>query len=161
MKWPNCVSIASVKVVTAREADIPSWLEIVREVEPLFGHMPDFERTLQKNIARGTAYCIRNRSGQVLGGMLLRTRLPYEIGWLAVRAVARRQGIGRALVEEALRRLPPPCEVSVVTFGEDNKGGHAARRIYEAAGFRAAETLPRGPEGGTAESAAKRRSRCY
>lgn len=66
MKWPNCVSLASVKVVTAREADIPSWLEI--EVEPLFEHMPDFERTLQKNIARGTAYCIRNRSGQVRGG---------------------------------------------------------------------------------------------
>ena len=51
--------------------DVPSWLEIAREVEPLFGPMPEFEATLLRNIARGTALCVRDASGQVLGGALL------------------------------------------------------------------------------------------
>lgn len=32
-------------VVAAIERDVPSWLEIVCEVEPMFGPMPDFEET--------------------------------------------------------------------------------------------------------------------
>jgi hypothetical protein len=41
--------------------DVASWLEIVREVEPLFGPMPDFESTLRRNIGRGTALCVALR----------------------------------------------------------------------------------------------------
>ena len=33
-------------------ADITSWLEIVREVEPLFGPMPMFDATLENKIAQ-------------------------------------------------------------------------------------------------------------
>ncbi|MGC1289368.1 MAG: hypothetical protein WA895_41145, partial [Streptosporangiaceae bacterium] len=59
------------------EDDVASWLEIAREVEPLFGPMPDFESTLRRNISRGTALCVRDPSGQVLGGMMLRAA-PYR-----------------------------------------------------------------------------------
>ena len=131
------------------EDDVASWLEIAREVEPLFGPMPDFESTLRRNISRGTALCVRDPSGQVLGGMMLRAAPYRQIAWLAVRSSARRRGVGRALVAEALHRYPPPCEVLVDTFGEDIIEGYPARRLYESFGFLPGEDLPDGAEGGS------------
>jgi len=111
--------------------------------------MPDFESTLHRNISRGTALCVRDASGQVLGGLLLRATPQTRITWLAVRSSARRQGVGHALVAEALHRCSPPCEVLVDTFGEDRTEGYPARRLYESFGFAPAEYLPDGPEGGS------------
>ena len=102
-----------------------------------------------RNVSRSTALCVRARSGQVLGGILLRAEPHTQITWLAVRSSARRQGVGRALVVEALRRYPPPCEVLVDTFGEDSIEGYPARRLYESFGFLPGEDLPDGPEGGS------------
>jgi ribosomal protein S18 acetylase RimI-like enzyme len=136
-------------VSEATRGDVASWLEIAREVEPLFGPMPDFESTLQRNIRRGTALCVRDPNGHVLGGMLLRAAPHTQITWLAVRSSARRRGVGHALVAEALRRCPPPCEVLVDTFGEDSLEGNPARRLYESFGFVPGEYLPDGPEGGS------------
>jgi GNAT superfamily N-acetyltransferase len=141
-----------VLVAIVREAtreDVASWLEIVREAEPLFGPMPDFESVLFRNISRGTALCIRDASGQVLGGVLLHPPPDASIRWLAVRASARRGGVGRALVAEVLRRCKPPCEVLVETFGADNTEGRPARALYESFGFVPAEHLPDSPEGGS------------
>jgi GNAT superfamily N-acetyltransferase len=129
--------------------DVASWLEIVREVEHLFGPMPDFESTLLRNIGRGTALCVRDTNCQVLGGVLVRALPRTQITWLAVRASARGTGIGHALVAEALRHCPPPSEVLVDTFGADNIEGRPARRLYESFGFVPAEHLPNGPEGGS------------
>jgi len=100
------------------QLDVPNGANgaVVREVEPLFGPMPDFEPTLRRNISRGTALCARDASGQVVGGVLLRAAPHTQITWLAVRASARRRGVGHALVAEVLRRWPPPCEVLVDTF---------------------------------------------
>jgi ribosomal protein S18 acetylase RimI-like enzyme len=158
--WAGCVGLRarcllgghSVLVSAVSEGtrdDVASWLEIVREVESLFGPMPDFESALRRNISRGTALCVRDPGGQVLGGMLLRAAPHTQITWLAVRSSARRQGVGHALVAEALRRYPPPCEVLVDTFGEDSIEGYPARRLYESFGFLPGEDLPDGPEGGS------------
>ncbi len=57
------------------------WLEPAREVEPLFGPTPDFEVTLRRNISRGTALCVRDAAGQVLGGVLL-WAARTQITWL-------------------------------------------------------------------------------
>jgi len=134
----------------AVEADIPSWLTLAREVEPLFGPMPMFDVTLRNAIARGAAFCVRDKQGQVLGGVLLGGTAPENwIRWLAVRRPARGQGIGGALLGGVLRLWPPPCTVSLATFGADNPEGRAARRLYERHGFAPREMLPRGPEGGT------------
>ena len=79
-------------VVPATEADIPSWLVLVREVEPLFGPMPRFDVTLKNAIARGTAQCVRGADDRVVGGVLLGGEAPdHWIRWLAVQ-------IGRAHV---------------------------------------------------------------
>jgi ribosomal protein S18 acetylase RimI-like enzyme len=96
-------------VVIAREAtreDVASWLEIVREVGPAFGPMPDFESVLLRNIGRDTALSVRDPSGQVLGGVLLQAPPGTRITWLAVRASARGRGVGRAL--SAATALPAP-----------------------------------------------------
>jgi ribosomal protein S18 acetylase RimI-like enzyme len=136
-------------VSEATPDDVASWLDVAHEVEPLFGPMPEFESTLRRNITRGTALCVRDASGQVVGGMLLRAAPHTQITWLAVRSSARRSGVGHALLAEALRRCVPPCEVLVDTFGEDNIEGYPARRLYESFGFVPGEHLPDGPEGGS------------
>jgi predicted N-acetyltransferase YhbS len=69
-----------------------------------------------------------------------------------VSAPARGQGIGRALVTEAIYRLVTgPGVVDVVTFGPDHPGAVAsgARVFYERLGFTPAETSSPGPEGGS------------
>jgi len=137
------------EIAEAAHPDVPSWLEIVREVEPLFGPMPTFEITLARNIARGTALCVRDHEATVLGGVLIRPVPHSQISWLAVRKSARGRRIGHTLVADALSRYASAAEVVVDTFGDDNQDGHAARRLYESFGFQAAEHLDRGPEGGT------------
>jgi GNAT superfamily N-acetyltransferase len=136
-------------VEAATEGDIPSWLELVREVEPLFGPMPKFDVTLKTKIREGDALCVRE-SSRVTGGVLLGGEAPDNwIRWLAVRRDARRRGIGSALIEAVFARWPGPCSISLATFGADNSEGRPARRLYERFGFEAGAMLPRGPEGGT------------
>jgi hypothetical protein len=67
---------------------------------------------------------------------------------------ARRRDLPRhrhehALVAGALRRWPPPCDVVLDTFGEDNIAGDPARRLYESFGFVPGEDLPDGPQSGS------------
>ncbi|HPH96112.1 MAG TPA: GNAT family N-acetyltransferase [Anaerolineaceae bacterium] len=144
-------------VTLAQPEDIPAWLELAREVEPLFGPMvddPGFLRALQKNIERGSAFCVRQGDGPpgtaLLGGMLFSARPPvYTIGWLAVTRAIRRQGIGDQLMAFAMRGIATPAEMVLTTFGEDCVEGRPARRFYERWGFAAAEMVPDGPDGAT------------
>src|SRR5690349_8494273 len=145
-------------VAPAQLADIAAWLDLAAEVEFLFGLMvadPAFHATLERNIQRQTALCIRERDsapGTPLMGALLfsATHAPhYKIGWLAVAERWRRQGVAQMLVMHCFHQIQPPAEISVVTFGEDNLAGRPARRFYEGMGFQAAEAAPNGPEGGT------------
>ena len=131
--------------------DIPAWLEIVREVEPLFGPMAKFDITLKSKIEDSGALCVRDVCGVVAGGLLLGGAPPdHWIRWLAVRKSARGQGVATDLIRSALARcVAAPCTVSLATFGADNLAGRPARALYERMGFVAGEMLPRGPEGGT------------
>ena len=91
----------------ATTMDVPSWPEIVRGVEPLFGSMPDFEAMLIRKIDQGAALCIRSHSegdaACVLGGLLLGGSPPQGwIRWLAVRSRARGTGIGDQAVARVL-----------------------------------------------------------
>jgi GNAT superfamily N-acetyltransferase len=119
----------------ATPADVASWLELVREVEPLFGPMPDFETTLLTKIEEGDAVCVRSET-QVLGGMLLGgTREHGWIRWLAVRDSARGQGVGQRLVEAALEHMGAAHTISLNTFCEENIPGRPARRLYTRLSF--------------------------
>ena len=137
-------------VESAAASDIESWLELAREVAPLFGPMAKFDVTLKTKISEEAALCVRDDAGNVLGGVLLGGEPPDNwVRWLAVRARSRRNGVGTALLDEVLRRWPGPCTISLATFGADIPDGRPARRLYERFGFVAGALLPRGPEGGT------------
>jgi ribosomal protein S18 acetylase RimI-like enzyme len=132
------------QVVDATIDDIAPWLALAREVEPLFGPMPDLRTTLLRKIDRRAAICVRlgdgHGSGEMAGAALLGGTAPqFWIRWLAVRPSSRNQGIGAALVTEALRRFPPPCRVNVDTFRRENVEGRAARRLYRRFGFQPGE----------------------
>ena len=88
---------------------------------------------LDRHIGRGTALVAVN-AGQagLLGGLLFSAKPPaYHVRWLVVSKLARRQGVGRALVTEAMRRfVSGPGVVELVTFG----AGHPRRRCERGAG---------------------------
>jgi hypothetical protein len=98
------VAERTIEARVAERADFGPWIELAAEVEPLFGpmtHDPVFQRALSRNIARGTAFCIRENDGcpgsRLVAGLLLSTRPPtYRIGWLVVMESGRRSGLGRA-----------------------------------------------------------------
>lgn len=143
------------RVVKAQPQDVPSWLVLAAEVEPCFGPLvvdAGFRNALHKNIARGTALCVRAQDGPpgspLMGGLLLSPNAPkYEIAWLAVAARWRRQGVGRALMQYALAKITPPAEVALITFAPQEHAGIAARTLYESFGFRAGELGPPNPGG--------------
>ena len=144
-------------VVAAQPEDIPAWLVLAGEIEHLFGPMVNedsFHRALRKNIARGTAYCLREAGGSpsaaLCGGLLFSPKPPvYTIGWLAVAEPYRRTGIGQELVAHALEQVVRPASIRVTTFGEDHPAGEPARKFYAALGFHAAEQAPSGVDGGS------------
>ena len=118
----------------ARPSDINSWLELVIEVEGLFGPAPTFEDLLRRAIGRGTAIVVDDH-GLVAGGALLSADgQPHRIHWLAVRQSRRGRGVGSALVSSALERWRAG-DVDVVTFTSDVPAGAPARRLYERFGF--------------------------
>jgi ADP-ribose pyrophosphatase YjhB (NUDIX family)/ribosomal protein S18 acetylase RimI-like enzyme len=138
------------RVQTAHPDDIPPWLTLAAEVEPLFGPMvsdPAFHAALRKNIDRGTAFCVRVDDGPpgapLMGAILFSPYPPkYTIGWLAVAGQWRQRGVGRLLVERALTLVRPPAEVTLVTFAEGIPDGLPARRFYARLGFLPGEPGP-------------------
>lgn len=144
-------------ITLATADDIPAWRILAAEVEPLFGPMvgrPEFEAALARKIAQSQALCVRADGGSagaaLLGGLLWSAHPSrYRIGWLAVTAAARQQGVGRRLVEAALAWAVPPAMVEVVTFGAANPEGAPARYFYQRLGFAPAEAACDGPEGGS------------
>lgn len=142
-------------VAAATRQDIPAWLTLAAEVEPLFGPMvgdPRFHAALARAIDGGRAFCERAAPGApgapLLGGLLLSTsHAPiYHIGWLAVAARARRRGVGRRLVKHALGLVVPPATVELLTFTAEQGGGESARLFYLSLGFAPAELSTQPPD---------------
>jgi GNAT superfamily N-acetyltransferase len=113
-----------------------------------------FQTAVMRNIGRGTALVIdaHQRPG-LLGGLLFGGASPiYHIRWLVVAEQAHRQGVGRALVADAIARFvrDPQSVVEVVTFAQDHSAASisGARSFYARLGFIAAEPASVGPEGG-------------
>lgn len=140
----------------AREADIPGFMRLAAQVEHWFGPMvdePGFMSVLSRKISQGTALAAVGGDGTgLLGGLLFTARHPaYHVRWLVVAEQVRGEGIGRALVADAMRRfVTGPGTVEVVTFGAGHPGASAsgARAFYERLGFVPAEAAAPGPEGG-------------
>jgi GNAT superfamily N-acetyltransferase len=132
-------------------------MALAEQVEHWFGPMtgePGFHAALAKHISRGTALVATADPGSdPLGALLFSAKPPvYHVRWLVVAEHARGTGVGRALMDEAMRRfVTGPGIVEVETFGADHPGASAsgARIFYERLGFTPAETAAPGPEGGS------------
>jgi ribosomal protein S18 acetylase RimI-like enzyme len=105
-----------------------------RELHDAVTAMPDFDRRLVPIVAApgGTlaAYCI--------SWLDARTRT-VEIEPLGTRPEYRRLGLGRAIVDEVLRRAAERDAVSVMVWGAH--GNDAAFQLYESAGLRSRRVL--------------------
>jgi len=124
--------------------DYPDWLELAKEVEPLFGPMtddPNFHDALRAAILEGNAFCVADggsdseRSGHFHGGIVI-SRKANEIVWLAVARGSQGHGTGAALLAEAIDRLDHARPVTVTTFDRTVEAGIPARRLYRSVGFR-------------------------
>ncbi|GAA2772327.1 GNAT family N-acetyltransferase [Streptomyces virens] len=140
----------------ADEQDVPGFLGLAAEVEEWFGPMvgePGFHAALRGHIADSRALVAPSAAPGLLGGLLFGGRAPtYHVHWLVVARRTRGTGVGRALMEEAVRRwVHGPGVIEVVTFGADHPGAvvGGARVFYERLGFTPAEAAAPGPEGGS------------
>lgn len=164
----------------ARERDLPGFLALAAQVEHWFGPMvddPGFGDAVAEHIRRSKALVAvapdtdpESDTGPeldaapdpgaappaqppLLGGLLFGSDAPtFHIHWLVVSRRARGQGVGAALMADAMKRyVTGPGTVEVVTFGADHPGAvdSGARVFYERLGFAAAEVTDPGPEGGS------------
>ncbi len=118
-------------------ADYDAWIELAREVEPLFGPMadsPDFQEGIKHCILSHDAYGIENEEKE-LAGIIALDRANNEILWLAVTSEQRGKRYGEKLVQKALEELGTGRDIHVQTFTGDISEGRAARAVYTRNGF--------------------------
>jgi GNAT superfamily N-acetyltransferase len=125
-----------IRLVT--EKDLNEWLDLAREVEPLFGEMAeneDFKNGIIDCISNSSAFCVVNNNNDI-EGIIAINKACNEVSWLAVRERGRGKGYGRQLLEAALGSLDNRKHIIVQTFSPGIKVGEAARRLYMRFGFK-------------------------
>ena len=119
----------------ASSKDINTWMDMVDIVKDNF---PGFERddylkTLEKNIKRKTALCVRYNT-QIVGILIFSVKSKC-LSCMAVHPKHRRQGIGSALVEKMISLFPCDIDIWVSTFRDNDSLGNAPRALYKKFGF--------------------------
>jgi ribosomal protein S18 acetylase RimI-like enzyme len=126
-------------VEIATDEIIPDWLELAREVEPMFQvSMADddsFREFMKKKMVQKEAFIVRDESRKKLLGLIAVSLQNNNISWLAVFHQHRRSGVGAILLEYALQKLDAGKEISVTTFHESEEEGMPARQLYRKFGF--------------------------
>ncbi|GAB6180914.1 hypothetical protein JCM14036_22330 [Desulfotomaculum defluvii] len=116
--------------------DYNAWLDLAKEVEPIFGKMVDnidFKNGIKDCILNSSAFCVENNNN--IEGIIAVNKTINEILWLAVREESRGKGYGYQLVERALKFLDNKRPVFVQTFSPNIKVGEMARKMYLKFGF--------------------------
>ena len=128
---------ATAEVRRAGPGDLQGWLELARELEPLFGPMvedPAFLEGLGDVLRTGHAWCVPGGAKRLAGAIAIDPR-ENSIIWLGVGDRWRKRGYGRALLQCALKSLRPDRPVSVQTFAAGIGEGGPARALYRGFGF--------------------------
>ncbi len=119
------------------EQDYSTWIELAKEVEPLFGPMSDsreFQEGIKNCIQKNNAFGINDQNGNITGIIAL-DRDNNEIVWLAVGKKYRGNKYGDKLVKKAIEELKRNGDIYVQTFSKKIEEGKSARSIYEKNGF--------------------------
>lgn len=117
--------------------EIPVWLELAAEVEPLFGPMArnhEFQEGIRACVRKGDAFARINDDGAI-AGIIAIDRENSEISWLAVGERFRGQKYGDDLVKRAIEEMKVHGDIYVQTFSKENECGLSARRVYVNNGF--------------------------
>ncbi len=117
--------------------DYDTWMELAKEVEPLFGPMTNsmaFQEGIKHCIQNNNAFGIENDKGD-LAGIIALDKEKKEILWLAVRKKYRGNKYGDKLVKKAIEELDRNEDIYVQTFSKKMDEGKNARTIYENNGF--------------------------
>lgn len=127
-------------ILFAREADVPDILSIYASCQDNLPPLdPDgFLRLLRHNLRRSSVLLAVR--GERASGVCIYSPVLRRISLLAVLPEARGMGVATALLDEALRQLPPG-DVSVETFCDDDMRGTAALALYRKAGFHPVKRL--------------------
>lgn len=124
-----------IRLVTDRDLD--EWLDLAREVEPLFGDMTeneDFKTGIRCCCSNDSAFCVTNDTNNI-EGIIAINKASNEISWLAVRKRSRGKGYGYQLLKAALDNLDETKPIYVQTFSPTVIDGEAARKMYLHFGF--------------------------
>lgn len=124
-------------ITILKQQDYNSWIELAKEVEPLFGPMSDsqeFQDGIKFCIQNNNAFGIRSDDG-ALAGVIAVDRDNNEILWLAVGKKFRGNKYGDMLVRKAIDELQGNGDIYVQTFSSDIEEGKSARTIYGKNGF--------------------------
>jgi len=119
-----------------KQHDYAAWIELAREVEPMFGPMADsveFQAGIKDCIENNNAFGIL--SNNKLAGVIAIDRQHNEILWLAVGEKYRGNRYGDLLVKKAIEELECNGDIYVQTFSNEIEEGKSARIIYERNGF--------------------------
>ena len=117
--------------------DYDTWMELAKEVEPLFGPMTNsmaFQEGIKHCIQNNNAFGIENDKCD-LAGIIALDKEKNEILWLAVRKKYRGNKYGDKLVKKAIEELDRNEDIYVQTFSKKMDEGKNARTIYENNGF--------------------------
>lgn len=142
----------NMKISFITEKEIPAFLDIAGQVEPLFGPMLDdenFHKALEEAVKiKAVLGChISSKAGDKLLGALVLSREENSVEWLAIDGLSRGFGAGRLLLSEAIKLLDERKDIKVQTFSPEIEEGKAAVRLYESFGFRYKSDMGNNPAG--------------
>ncbi len=136
-------------IETIKNCDIVAWLELVREVEPLFGPMigmVGFQEHLARVVDEERAFGIWNDRGALCGVVVVSFE-KNKIEWLAVASRDRQNGFGEKLLLHAVNQLDAAKPITVQTFAASVPAGIGARKLYGKCGFQEIEPAGLNPAG--------------
>ncbi|MGI5898705.1 MAG: GNAT family N-acetyltransferase [Christensenellales bacterium] len=129
------------EILAAQLGDVAAWMALADEVSKSFPGFcaQEYEKTLRKNILRGSALCVKF-SGEIVGVLLYSLKAKC-LSCMAVSPLHRQKGVGSLLVEKMIQSFPPDAEISVTTFREGDPLGDAPRALYGKFGFADGELI--------------------
>ena len=127
------------EIKLAQAQDIDAWMTLVEQVRDIFPGletaeaMEEHRATVLSFMEKSCAVCAAEENR--MAGILLFSKEPCELCFLAVDPACRRQHIALKLVSFMLTQVDEGKDITVITYQESDPNGHAARAFYRSLGF--------------------------